>query len=134
MLGEESCSLDPKHASDSSEGAQPGTEISQEQAHDNLNLNWEYNINTDDGMDLDAMENRHAGTSDSEDWSDLDVSSSEESWSENSDAEGTKAASSSDPDELDDFVPDEIAADDLLRVLQERFGDEWQHQLHNLRE
>jgi hypothetical protein len=69
MLSEDSCSLDPKHASDSSEGAQTGTEISQEQAHDNLNLNWEYNINADDGMDLDAMENRHAGTSDSEDWS-----------------------------------------------------------------
>jgi hypothetical protein len=42
-------------------------------------------------------------------------------------------AASTDADRTDDLESDDLTPADLVRILEERFGDEWQQQLHDIR-
>jgi hypothetical protein len=82
------------------------------------------------GMDLDEMGQERQSGFGSEDSTSSDEASIQ---SESSDDGATEEGSSSDPDEIDE-PQDDVTSDDLIHVLQERFGDEWQQQLHGIRE
>jgi hypothetical protein len=93
------------------------------------NDNWDNHVPDADPMDVE-MDMNH----DDEDTHDTTDESS--SVGSTDDAENTnlpKAVSETDSEEEEPEF-NAITAEDLIHVLQERFGDEWQQQLHDLRE
>ncbi|KAF8530258.1 hypothetical protein BU17DRAFT_60018 [Hysterangium stoloniferum] len=73
---------------------------------------------------------RHEHEQDGGILSDVDANMNEDSPGDNGTVSSCEIEDSDDESEIFD---DEVTMDDLVKVLEERFGDEWQQLLHNLR-